>query len=80
MALWTEAVITCELKSDVPPQVIRILNYLMNPIEDPSLIDTPTHPFFKQAQWFATLAMDCAYFPGEPVSVFRPPEHADTYH
>jgi hypothetical protein len=80
MGLWTEAVITCELKPDVPPQVIRILNYLINPIEDPSRIDTPAHPFFKQAQWFATLAMDGAYFPGETVSVFRPPDHSDTYH
>jgi hypothetical protein len=66
MGIWTEAVITCILREDTPQQVVDVLNYLNNPIEDYQHIDTPLHPFFQRADWYMTLAMDCAYFLARP--------------
>ncbi len=79
MGIWTEAVIACELKRDTPPQVIDVLRYMNNPING-GHFDTPQHPFFRLSNWFTTLAMDCAYFPGEPVFILEPNEYTHTYH
>jgi hypothetical protein len=80
MGIWTEAVITCILREDTPQQVVDVLNYLNNPIEDYQHIDTPLHPFFQRADWYMTLAMDCAYFPGETVYILKPSESSNAYH
>src|SRR6266581_3359389 len=80
MGVWTEAVITCELKNDVPQQVINVLNYLINPVEDLATREIPSHPFFQRPDWHMTLAMDCAYFPGDTIGVLKRDEYSSAYH
>ena len=71
MAPWDELVLACNLKADVPQQVIDILNYLIAPEFDPTTqqfqpISVPEHHFFNpQDYWQTLLTGDTDYFPGD---------------
>lgn len=82
MGVWVEFVMACELKKDIPQQVIDVLTC----IDDPSRIelckdlDIPLHPFFQEEDWPTIFLTDCAYFPGDINYTFRYDDDSKAYH
>jgi len=74
MAPWEELILTCNLKGDVPNQVIDTLNYLIAvPVFDFASLKfepypTPDHHFFhdNDYHWQDLFGGATSYFPGEP--------------
>jgi hypothetical protein len=82
MAAWEELVLACDLKPDVPEQVINILKYLIG--EDSAApsepIPVPEHQFFSSDDhWWMFLLQHTYYFPGEPLSKFALDKNSKQY-
>src|SRR5262249_27895067 len=84
MGPWNELFLACDLKPDVPQQVVDILNYLINPPFDPENgeikpIIAPNHQFFRQIGWEMTLIGHCYYFSGDIFSLLAFDEKFNYY-
>lgn len=49
MGMYTELVLKCEIKDDVPPYVKDVLKYLFKAGDEPKML--PQHEFFKCSRW-----------------------------
>jgi hypothetical protein len=84
LGTWYELVVACDLRNDVPQQVVDILNYLISPpfnekTREPEPFLTPEHQFFTRYQWHTLLLIDCYYFPGDPFGSLTLDEYAKFY-
>jgi len=69
MGMYTEFHFNAELKQDTPDEVIHILLYMLNQVEDEP--DIPKHDFFKSARWRWMLQSDSYYFAADTHSTLR---------
>lgn len=55
MGMYTELILKCDLKDDIPEKSLRIIQNLFNPegtcIDAECIEDLPNHPFFKCTRW-----------------------------
>ena len=72
MSLYFDGALFCDLKSDVPQQVIDTLQY-MTRSEDYSFDSPPDHEFFKDKDWrrFLEIQPNYSCAPGLVYSEFR---------
>ena len=75
MSPWNELVLACNLKQDVPQQILDLLKYIIEPpynFETQTFepIPTPEHAFFHYEDWQTILLDDTYYFPGERFASF----------
>src|SRR5215475_970425 len=76
MGMYTELVLACKLKRDVPQEVLNLLRFLCGGVERPPRPadeDLPEHPLFQSERWEGVLNAGSFYFPGEPYSNLRVP-------
>lgn len=71
MGMYTEFHFNCELKSDVPNEVIEVLQYMLRDNNDAMCPPLPSHPLFKTARWDWMLRSDSYYFPADTHSTLR---------
>jgi hypothetical protein len=79
MSSFIEFVFACELKQDIPEQVIDVLHYMTG--QDYSKLDKhPNHPLFQVVLGFEVLRGDSvAYFAGDANISFRYDTISKTY-
>jgi hypothetical protein len=68
MGAYYELVLACDLKQDIPQQVIDILSYICDALasgERSESLVKPDHWFFKQANWSEITGVDTMYLPGD---------------
>ena len=51
MGMYTEFVLKCEVKDNLPDNVLSVLNFLFNWEDEPNELMIPKHPFFKCQRW-----------------------------
>ncbi|HLW00888.1 MAG TPA: hypothetical protein VKT82_19670 [Ktedonobacterales bacterium] len=71
MGMYTELVLACEIKRDVPEEVLSLLRFLCGGLERPPRPadeDLPAHPLFHTSRWESVLNAGSFYFPGAPYS------------
>lgn len=51
MGMYTELVLKCGIKEDIPDDVEAVLHYLFNGGTAPSYDKLPTHRFFQTTRW-----------------------------
>jgi hypothetical protein len=63
VGMYTQIKVDCALASDVPADVVQVLQYLASgkTFFDPDF-DLPNHEFFKCDRWKVILCMSSAYF------------------
>ena len=69
MGMYTELVMACELKGNVPEEVIETLKYMVGDSE--YLATVPVHALFTTDRWKSMLRMDSYYFDGDTNSTLR---------
>ncbi|MCC7448657.1 MAG: hypothetical protein IT324_14650 [Anaerolineae bacterium] len=72
MSLYFEGMLFCDLKPDIPQQVIDTLHY-MTRIEDSTFDSSPSHNFFNNPDWrdFLQVQSDYGFVAGYVGSQFR---------
>ena len=78
MGMYTELVLACELKKDVPEEVLNLLRFMCGGVQRPPRPadeDLPAHPLFQTTRWEGVLNAGSFYFPGKPYSNLRVPYH-----
>ena len=78
MGMYTELVMACELKEDVPEEVIETLKYMANDID--YLATVPVHPLFETDRWKWMLRSDSYYFDGKTHSAFDYDDISKSYY
>jgi hypothetical protein len=81
MGTWQELNIACELKKDVPQEVIDVLNCLATAhrYEDCRHFSSLAHPLFHEEDWAILFFTGCAYFPGATDFTFYFDQHSQTH-
>lgn len=82
MGKYYEFVMACELKKDLPQEVIDTLNYMLASGET-DLVDFPDHPLFEiedEYEWNGMLVTKSYYYPGETRTSFSYDDIAQTYY
>ena len=51
MGMYTEIVIKCSIKENLPESIVSVLHYLFNNGDE--VAELPNHPFFKCSRWRA---------------------------
>jgi len=76
MGMYTELYLSCELKKDLPEEVVSILKYLFTEegVEPPAL---PDHTFFKCNRWEMIGNCSSYYFVPFAMSKLYQDEHDD---
>ena len=69
MGMHTELVMACELKGNVPGEVIETLKYMVGDSE--YLATVPVHALFTADRWKSMLRCDSYYFDGDTHSTLR---------
>lgn len=59
MGMYTELLLKCKVKSDIPEEVKYILDYLFNNGDTPPIL--PEHSFFKCTRW-EHIGNSCSYY------------------
>ncbi|MGL5151574.1 MAG: hypothetical protein ACRC7N_13505 [Clostridium sp.] len=77
MGMYTELVLSCELKKDVPNEVIKVLEFLTR--ENELEVELPNHKFFECDRWKWLFTMDSYYFSGVTHCIFRFDDISKTY-
>ena len=69
MSVDTEFVLACNLKDEVPEEVLYLLHFLCEGAAAvPKAADLPAHPFFQTERWERVLCAGSYYLPtGEGV-------------
>lgn len=78
MGMYTELVMACELKSNVPEDVIGTLKYMVGDSE--YLATVPIHNLFETDRWKWMLRSNSYYFDGDTHSTFRYDDIAKAYY
>jgi hypothetical protein len=63
MGMYTELHYNVELKKSVPDEVIKTLQYMLDPLEAEQPRPLPGHTLFSTQRWDVMLRMSSAYFP-----------------
>lgn len=61
MGMYTELVLKCQIKEDVPQDVRAVLNFLFNGGDWENPPATPDHPFFACARW-VVIGRGCSFY------------------
>ena len=69
MGMYTELVFACELKKEVPGEVIELLEFMVGKTNIEPM--TPNHPLFGNTRWRMMLKSDSYYFDGDTHSTIR---------
>jgi hypothetical protein len=67
MGMYTELVLKCETKEDIPKEIKSVLEFLFGNGESP--LETPSHPFFMLPRWKAV--GHCSSYYHHPKRVFN---------
>jgi hypothetical protein len=51
MGMYTELLLKCDVKNDIPDADKKVLNFLFNNGEEPFLDELPLHKFFIETRW-----------------------------
>ena len=82
MGMYTELVLACELKRDVPQEVLDVLRFMCvwqgGSRQPPEHL--PDHPLFRMSHWEYVLRSGSFYFPGETNSTLRVFEPTNTWY
>lgn len=80
MGAYEELVLSCNLKEDVPEQVLDVLRYICDPTEERRLaVVAPTHNFFRYSNWDQMGQVATAYLPGTNIGALELEEFSNTY-
>lgn len=79
MGMYTEILVTANLKQNVQNQVVEIIKHMIgtNRTDMPPL---PKHPLFDSDRWDMLFCCTSYYFPGETVSRFRFDDISNQWH
>lgn len=77
MGMYTELVMACELKNNVPEDVIETLKYMTGKID--YLATVPIHDLFQTSRWEWMLRSSSYYFDGITNSILKYDDISKTY-
>lgn len=69
MGMYTELHFNSRLKRNVPPDVIEVLEFMLNMRQEKP--ELPNHRLFSTAKWESMLLSDSAYFDADTHSSLR---------
>jgi len=61
MGMYTELVIKADVRADITEQEKKVLNFLFNRSEEPSIEELPLHKFFMEVRW-RYIGDSCSYY------------------
>ena len=77
MGMYTELIFSAELKSDLPEQVVNVIQYMCDGKNQPDIL--PEHDFFKTNRWRYLFTMSSCYFVDTISPVFRRDKYDDDW-